>query len=130
MRRSLKAAAALGGSAFLLLSALPSHAATAITGVKGKTYKGSSVATPFGPVQVSITVSNRKVLKATAIAYPSADHESAQINSYAIPALQQQAAAAQSADIDGVSGASWTSYGFKQSLQSALTKAGIARVSS
>ena len=61
----------------------------------------------------------------TAIAYPRNDRKSQQINAYAIPALQKQALAAQSASIDGVSGASWTTRAFTSSLQSALVSAGI-----
>lgn len=130
MRKVFKGAAALGASTFVVLSALPSQAVTYIANAKGKTYTGSSVSTPFGPVQVSIRVANDKVVKATANAYPSKDHKSSQISSYAIPLLQQQSVAAQSFRIDGVSGASWTSYAFEHSLQSALIKAGLAKVSS
>lgn len=87
---------------------------------------GDAVQTTYGPVQVEITVTNGKVVLATAVDYPTNDPRDAQINSYAIPALNQEAAQAGSASIDMVSGATYTSEGYIQSLQSALDKAGIS----
>lgn len=89
------------------------------------TFSGDSVETGWGPVQVEITVTGSAISNVTALVVPDHDQHSAQISSYAIPQLEQQAMAAQSAKIDGVSGASYTSNGFAQSLQSALTKAGM-----
>lgn len=91
-----------------------------------QTYTGDAVQTRYGTVQVQATVSGSTITDVTAIASPNGDHESAQISAYAIPQLQQQAVAAQSASISGVSGASYTSQGFEQSLQSALAQAGLA----
>ena len=87
------------------------------------------VTDPFGiplPVQVTATVKGSTITDVTAIASPNGDGQSARISAYAIPQLQQQAVAAQSASISGVSGASYTSQGFEQSLQSALAQAGLA----
>ena len=98
----------------------PAQAATA------HTYRGMTVQTPFGPVAVAIRVVGPKVTKVTATSFPRAAKHSATLNAYAIPRLQQQAVAAQSASISGVSGASYTSQGFEQSLQSALAQAGLA----
>lgn len=89
------------------------------------TYTGDSVETGYGPVQVEITVAGSTVTAVTAVTAPNGDPRSSQISAYAIPQLEQQAVTAQSAKIDGVSGASYTSAGFAQSLQSALTQAGI-----
>lgn len=90
------------------------------------TYTGETIQTRFGPVQVEATVENGSVTAVTALTYPTGDHESAQINASAIPALEQQAVEAQSANISGVSGASYTSAAFAESLQSALVQAGLA----
>jgi uncharacterized protein with FMN-binding domain len=84
---------------------------------------GDSVQTRWGPVQVRITVKNGKIVTSEAIAYPNSNHHDVKINSYAVPILNQQAVEAQSADIDGVSGATVTSGGYEQSLQSAIDKA-------
>lgn len=84
------------------------------------TITGSAVSTRFGPVQVQITLSGTTITAATAVEFPSADRRSAQINAGAVPVLQQESISAQSAKIDAVSGASYTSAGYVQSLQSAL----------
>ena len=60
-----------------------------------------------------------------AVSYPDSDPKSSQISAVAIPSLEQQAMTAQSAQVDGVSGASYTSAAFAESLQSALTQAGL-----
>jgi uncharacterized protein with FMN-binding domain len=79
----------------------------------------------YGPVEVRITVKNGKVTAAQAVEYPDQDPRDAQINSYAIPTLNSEAVAASSAQIDTVSGATYTSGGYISSLQSALDKAGL-----
>lgn len=128
MKRRVTAALALGGAAAAVLTSTPAQAVEQATVVaaKAKTYVGTSVGTPFGPVQVTARVVAGKVTKVTAVTFPNRDPHSASINAYAIPRLQQQAVVAQSASIDGVSGASWSSSAFARSLQSALAKAGIA----
>lgn len=90
-----------------------------------KTYTGDAVETRWGPVQVRITVTNGKVARADAIVYPTGNPQDQQINSYAVPALDQEAVSAGSAQIDMISGATYTSEGYLQSLQSALDKAGL-----
>jgi uncharacterized protein with FMN-binding domain len=96
------------------------------TSTAAKTVTGAVVETRYGPVQVRITVKGGKITAAAAVQYPYGDSRSAQISSYAIPTLNQEAVAAGSASIDMVSGASYTSDGYLQSLQSALTAAGLA----
>lgn len=127
--RVLAARSLTVGSGVVVLASLlttPAQAAEATsTATKARTVTGTSVGTPFGPVQVSVRVVAGKVTKVTPIAYPRSDPRSAQINAYAIPVLQKQALAAQSARLAGVSGASYSSNAFAQSLQSALTKAGL-----
>ncbi|MEV0172343.1 FMN-binding protein [Streptomyces sp. NPDC050803] len=88
-----------------------------------RTVTGSVVDTQYGPVQVRITVSGGKITEAEAVQAPSGG-QSTQINGNAVPKLNQAAVAAGSADIDAVSGATYTSNGYKQSLQSALDQVG------
>ena len=88
-----------------------------------KTIVGSTVQTRYGPVQVSVTFTNGKISAVQALQTPSG-HESTQINAYAAPILAQEAVAANSANIDTVSGATFTSQAYAQSLQSAIDKLG------
>lgn len=81
--------------------------------------------TKYGPVQVRITLTGSKITNATAVQYPDETARSKDINSTAVPKLNQETLAAQSAAIDTVSGATYTSAGYKQSLQSALDQAGV-----
>jgi uncharacterized protein with FMN-binding domain len=74
----------------------------------------------YGSVQVKVTVAGGKIKQVTAVQLPQGDPKSAQISQYAAPQLQSEALAAQSAQIDGVSGASYTSQSYATSLQSAL----------
>lgn len=92
------------------------------TGVSG-TFTGSAVQTRYGAVQVEITVENGVITSSDAIQYPNRDRHDQQINSYAVPVLNAEAVDAQSADIDAVSGATYTSVGYVRSLQSAIDEA-------
>jgi uncharacterized protein with FMN-binding domain len=83
----------------------------------------------YGNVQLKVTVSNGKVAKIEALQVPQNDRRSAEINAYAEPALQASALQAQSANIDTVSGATYTSDSYKAALQSALDKAGLPTAS-
>lgn len=89
------------------------------------TYDGAAASTRYGNVQVRITVTDQAVTAAEAIDYPHQNGTDRQINAYAIPILNQDAVAAQSANIQMVSGASFTSGGYVQSLQDALDQAGL-----
>lgn len=107
-------------------TAAPKSSATSNAASSGtKTVTGDSVDTRWGPVQVQITVSNGKITAAQAVVYPNNNGRDYEINSYAIPQLNQEAVAASSAQIDMVSGATVTSGGYLSSLQSALDKAGL-----
>jgi uncharacterized protein with FMN-binding domain len=88
-----------------------------------RTITGDAADTRYGPVQVRITVSNGRLTAVDAIEYPTESPRDAQINSYAVPQLNQEALAARSAQIDMISGATYTSQGYVTSLQSALDKA-------
>ncbi|MGV9907403.1 FMN-binding protein [Streptomyces sp. NPDC003388] len=89
-----------------------------------RTVTGDTVQTRWGPVQVRVTIRSGRLTDVTAVTYPTENPRDQEINSYAIPQLRREALAAQSADIDMVSGATYTSTGYKQSLQSALDSAG------
>ena len=92
-------------------------------GTRTVTVNGNAVDTAYGPVQVQIRYRAGRILAATAIVYPQDSGRDREINSYAIPQLQQETLQAQSAQIDMVSGASYTSAGYRESLQSALDTA-------
>ncbi len=89
------------------------------------TYTGEVVQTRWGAVQVAATVTSGSLSGIDVLAMPEGDHHSAQISASAGPTLVEQALATQSAEIDGVSGATYTSDGFRRSLQSALEQAGL-----
>ena len=106
-------------------SSSPSTAPSGGTATSARTVTGAAADTMYGPVQVQITVKNGKVTAAQAVEYPENDPRDQQINSYAIPALNQETVAASSAKIDMISGATYTSQGYITSLQSALDRAGL-----
>ena len=87
------------------------------------TVNGAPADTQYGPVQVQITLTNGRIVRADAIDYPQGSSRDQAINSQAIPQLDQETLQAQSAQIDTVSGATYTSDGYRQSLQSALDAA-------
>jgi uncharacterized protein with FMN-binding domain len=89
------------------------------------TYLGAAENTRYGIVQVKITVAGKRITNVAFVQLTAFDDRSQQINSDAAPTLLQETLSAQSAQIDSVSGASYTSQGYLQSLQSALDKAGI-----
>ncbi|GAA0470205.1 FMN-binding protein [Paractinoplanes deccanensis] len=90
-----------------------------------KEYDGSSVQTQWGPLQVRITVADGKITDIAAPTSPADNPADAGVTAGALPQLREQVLAAQSASIDGVSGATFTSEAYKQSLQAALDAAKI-----
>ena len=92
----------------------------------GTTYQGSVASTRWGDVQVTITVADRRITAVDVPVYPDANGRDRQINARALPILTQETLAAQSADIDTVSGATVTSEGYKESLQAALDAAHLS----
>jgi len=87
------------------------------------TVTGPVVQTRFGPVQVQVTIAGGKITDITALQLPSDRQRSAEISGIAGPMLQSEALAAQSAQIDLISGATYTSDAYAQSLQAALDQA-------
>lgn len=89
------------------------------------TFTGTSEQTRFGNVQVQITVANGTISDVTALQLTNADQRSVSISNRAAPVLREEVLAAQSAKVQSVSGATYTSSGYLGSLQSALDQAGI-----
>ncbi|GAB3600215.1 hypothetical protein GCM10027446_33310 [Angustibacter peucedani] len=81
---------------------------------------GEVAQTRWGPVQVQLTLDGTKITDVQVVQYPNGNGRDQEINSYALPILVQETVSQQSASIDMVSGATVTSDGYLQSLQSAL----------
>jgi uncharacterized protein with FMN-binding domain len=97
-------------------------ATTAPAAING-TFTGPSINVNYGNVQVKITVVNGRITDAVAVKAPSGKND--RYTNMAVPVLKAQTLAAQSANIQGVSGASYTSYGWFTSLQGAIALAGL-----
>ncbi|MFE2887461.1 FMN-binding protein [Streptomyces graminifolii] len=146
--RRIVLASAVTASGLVMLLALKPHTAPAIavapapaassssgatsgsgsggtTATGTRTVTGETAQTRWGPVQVRITVTNGRITDVSAVQSPSDNPRDQEINSYALPELRREVLAAQSAKIDTVSGATYTSDGYRQSLQSALDSAGL-----
>ncbi|WP_405826409.1 FMN-binding protein [Streptomyces sp. NBC_00838] len=146
MRRAVLAAASTSALVVLLLTLKPHQPATPVGGASPPagtspaptgpasppggsrpgtgTYTGDAVSTQYGTVQVAATVKAGKLTDVKVIQVPSGNGRDQQIAAYAVPRLTKEALATHSAHIDAVSGASYTSQGYIQSLQSALDRAG------
>lgn len=94
-------------------------------GAADGTYTGYAYDTPYGAMQVEVVISGGSIADVYWVQLPQ-DQRSLRINDQAAPILVAEALEAQSASVDSVSGASFTSEGFRQSLQSALDEAGYA----
>jgi uncharacterized protein with FMN-binding domain len=91
------------------------------SGLKDGTFKGKGATNPYGTVQVTIKVSDGKITAIDAT-YPTTGN-SATINPAAIPKLKQQTLQSQNAKVSVVSGATYTSGSYQESLQAALDSA-------
>jgi uncharacterized protein with FMN-binding domain len=97
----------------------------AATATTCTTVEGPSIDTRFGPVQVAASVSaDGTICDVDVLEYPSDDPRSVSINQRALPTLIEATLAAQDADIDTVSGATYTSSAYRQSLQAILDSVG------
>lgn len=125
-----KAATSTTQNAAATTSATPTPAATKTTAAaapatsaKSGTFTGDAINVGYGIVQVEITVQNGKITDAQAVSAPTG--RSDRWTQMSVPVLRQRTLAAQGSNISGVSGASYTSYGWYKSLVSALAKAGM-----
>jgi uncharacterized protein with FMN-binding domain len=126
---SSQAAVSAGSSAVAPVSGSTSTDGTGSTGTSSSgtatTVTGTAASTRWGPVQVQLTVSGGTITDVQVVEYPDGNGKDQQINARALPVLVQETLTAQSADIDMVSGATVTSEGYFESLQSALDQAGL-----
>ena len=105
-------------------STTETDAATAAAASDG-TWAGSTVSTRFGDVQVQVTISGGAVTDVTALQLTDHDNRSVQISNRAAPILRDEVLQAQSSSVSLVSGATYTSAAYLQSLQAALDEAGF-----
>ena len=108
------------GSATGTSSGAPPTAGGATTSVTGSTAQ-----TRYGPVQVQVDVNGSTITNVSILQYPSGSGRDVQIAQYALPKLIQETLDSQSSHVSMVSGATYTSTGYEQSLQSALDQAGL-----
>jgi uncharacterized protein with FMN-binding domain len=87
------------------------------------TVNGASASTQYGPVRIRVTIKAGRIVSVKAVDYPSSGSRDREISAFALPELEREAIAVQSAQIDTVSGATFTSDGYRRSLQSALDAA-------
>jgi uncharacterized protein with FMN-binding domain len=119
---------ASGGSSSSSTASGSSHTATKHTSTKRagaettRSAVGSDVQYQYGDIELKVTMTGAKITEVSVVKEDITDPHSQQIDEYAVPELRSQALSAQSAQLDGVSGASYTSAAYEQSLQSALDK--------
>ncbi len=104
-------------------SKTPAPRTTSPTGPARLTVNGNLVDTPYGPVQVQLRIRGGRIVAAKALVRPQGDSQTDSINSRAVPVLDEEVVQAQNTGIDTVSGATYTSAGYKTSLQAALDSA-------
>ena len=95
---------------------------TATAAASTRSATGSDIQYQYGDVEVKVTMTGSKITDVTVARLDYYDPRSGSIDEYALPELRSEALSAQSANIDGVSGASYTSSAYEQSLQSAIDK--------
>lgn len=113
-----------GGTGSAAASAKTATGAQTTSGYADGTVAGQVVSTRYGDVQVQVTISGGAITDVTALELPSGDGHSSRISEAVRPMLRSEALRAQSATIDLVSGATYTSTAYRESLQSALDAAG------
>ena len=104
-------------------TAAPTQTAPQPSGATDGSFTGDPISIRYGTVQVKITVQGGKIVDAQAVKAPTGSND--RYTQMAVPRLREQTIAAQNANIQGVSGASFTSYGWYKSLVSAIAKAGL-----
>ncbi|HEY8980186.1 MAG TPA: FMN-binding protein [Streptomyces sp.] len=116
-------------SGFVLLLSLKPHTQPGVTAsgtpaplpsTSTGTATGRSAPTRYGPVQVRVTLRAGRITDVTVLAHPDDNPRDREISAYALPQLTRETLTAQSARVDTVSGATYTSAGYRRSLQSAL----------
>jgi uncharacterized protein with FMN-binding domain len=105
--------------------ATPSSSTRSSSSSTTTTVTGDAAPNQYGNVQLKVTIAGGKITKIEPVQLPSSDPKSSEISTYAEPLLRQSALTKQSANVDAVSGATYTSDSYKTALQSALDKAGF-----
>ena len=126
MRRALLiAGGTVGGLGAVLVITPPNLSKTAPVAVDtaAQSFTGVEVGTRYGPVQVKIMVKDGKIVDAQTVQAPTGSSD--RYTQMSVPVLRERTIAAQSANVQAVSGASFTSYGWSQSLASAIAQAGL-----
>jgi len=114
-----------GSSSSATPSTTPSSSASSSSGGSStRTATGDLEQDRYGDTQVEVTITNGKITEVTVLAYNDGDPRSADISQQAMPLLRQEVLSKQSAAVDAISGATYTSNAYEASLQSALDKAG------
>jgi len=103
-------------------TAAPSPAAVASPAAASRSINGAVVQTPYGPIQVSVTFVNNRITSVKELQAPRDQDRSIEINASAEPILAREVLKSQSARIDTVSGATYTSEGYARSVQSAIDR--------
>jgi uncharacterized protein with FMN-binding domain len=107
-------------------STTPGSTSTSTTTAAGtRTALGADVQYRYGELELQVTATGGRITNVQPAIDTAFDPRSSQVNSYAEPLLQSQTLQAQNANINGVSGATFTSQAYVQSLQAALDKLGI-----
>ncbi len=112
-----------GGGAVTPATPSPTASATPSSNGSTRTITGPVVATPYGDVQLKVTLTGGRISDITPLQLPNDRQRSAYISSVAGPILRDEALQAQSAQIDLLSGATYTSEGYAQSIQAVLDRA-------
>ena len=126
MRRALLiAGGTVGGLGAVLVITPPNLSKTAPIAVDtaAQSFTGVEVGTRYGPVQVKIMVKDGKIVDAQTVQAPTGSSD--RYTQMSVPVLRERTIDAQSANVQAVSGASFTSYGWYQSLASAIAQAGL-----
>jgi len=101
----------------------PAAGTPAAAAAPSGTFTGSAVQTRFGPVQVSVTIAGGAITDVTALRLTDRDGKSVAISNRAAPVLREEVLSAQSTSVQNIGGATYTTEGYLQSLQSALDAA-------
>jgi uncharacterized protein with FMN-binding domain len=120
---SSSSGSATPGASGSTATSAPSSGTTSATA--GETLTGSLYSSRYGNTQVQVTISNGQITSVSALQLPTGGR-SGQISNYVEPILSSEALTAQSANIDIVSGATYTSEAYAKSLQSALDQAAVS----
>ena len=112
-----------------LITGAPTETSGAEAVVEPVTLTGELVSTRWGDVQVEVTLEGSDIVEIVALALPDGDHHSADISDYVEPILREVAVTYDTADVSVISGATYTTKAYAQSLQSALDQVGVAAAS-